>query len=41
MGDEWTNNNLIVYVEKNIFNSIDNEFIAQRLQNMKSRRKQL
>ena len=41
MGDEWMNNNLIVYIEKDVFNSIDNEFIAQRFQNMKSRREQL
>ena len=41
MGDEWINNNLIVYVKKDIFNSVDNESIAQRFQNMKSRREQL
>ena len=41
MGDEWMNDNLIVYVEKNIFNSIDNESIAQYFQNMKSRKEQL
>ena len=40
-GDEWMNNNLIVYVENDVFNSIDNEHIAQRFQNMKSRREQL
>ena len=37
-GDEWMNNNLIVYLEKDVFNSIDNKSIAQRFQNMKSRR---
>jgi len=41
MGDEWMNDNLIVYVEKDVFNSINNESIAQCFQNMKSRREQL
>ncbi|KAH9671440.1 TTF-type domain-containing protein [Citrus sinensis] len=41
MGDEWMNDNLIVYVEKDVFNSIDNESIAQYFQSMKSRREQL
>ena len=41
MEDEWINNNLIVYVEKDVFNSIDNESITQYFQNMKSRREQL
>ena len=41
IGDEWMNDNLIVYVEKDIFNSVDNESIAQRFQNMKSLREQL
>ena len=30
IGDEWMNDNLIVYVEKYVFNSVDNESIAQR-----------
>ncbi|KDO42614.1 hypothetical protein CISIN_1g044298mg, partial [Citrus sinensis] len=30
MGDEWMNDSLIVYTEKDVFNSIDNESIAQR-----------
>ena len=41
MGDEWINHNLIVCVEKDVFNSIDNESIVQCFQNMKSSRKQL
>ena len=41
MRDECINNNLIVYVKKNVFNSVDNESIAQCFQNMKSRREQL
>ena len=39
--DELMNNNLIVYVEKDVFNSVDNEFITQHFQNMKSCREQL
>ena len=30
MGDECITDNLIVHVEKDVFNSIDNESIAQR-----------
>ena len=41
MGDKWINDNSIVYVEKYVFNSVDNESIAQRFQNMKSLREQL
>ena len=41
MRDEWINNNLIVYVKKDAFNSVDNKSIVQRFQNMKSHRKQL
>ncbi|BFG20827.1 hypothetical protein CerSpe_071010 [Prunus speciosa] len=41
MGDQWMNDCLVVYLEKDIFNSIDNELIMQRFQNMKSRRGQL
>ena len=41
MGEEWTNDNLIVYVEKYIFNNVDNKSISQCFQNMKSRREQL
>ncbi|KAH9778612.1 hypothetical protein KPL71_007401 [Citrus sinensis] len=40
MGDKWINDNLIVYVEKNVFNSIDIESIAQYFQNMKPHREQ-
>ena len=29
IGDEWLNDNLIICVEKDEFNSIDNESIAQ------------
>ena len=41
MRDEWINNNLIVYVKKDAFNSVDNESITQRFQNMKSCKEQL
>ena len=41
IGDQWMNDNLLVYIEKNIFNSLDNEVIMQRFQGMKTRRGQL
>ena len=34
--ESWINNNLIVYIEKHIFHSIDNKVIMQRSQNMKT-----
>ena len=41
MGDEWLNDSLMVYIENEIFDSIDNELILNRFQNMDSRRNQL
>ncbi|KAL6143494.1 hypothetical protein ACLB2K_054189 [Fragaria x ananassa] len=41
MGDQWLNNSLIVYIEKDVFACIDNEILMQRFQNMKSRRGRL
>ncbi|XP_062100138.1 uncharacterized protein LOC133806020 [Humulus lupulus] len=41
MGDQWMNDCLLVYIEKDIFNSLDNEVIMQRFQNMKTRRGRL
>ena len=41
MGDEWLNDSLVVYIEKEIVDSIDNELILNRFQNMDSRRNQL
>ena len=41
MSDQWMNDSLIVYIEKDIFHSIDNEAIMQRFQNMKTHRNQL
>ena len=38
MGDEWLNDSLVVYIENEIFDSIDNELILNRFQNMDSRR---
>ena len=39
--DEWLNNSLVVFIEKEIFATIDNESILKRLQNMNSHRNQL
>ena len=41
MGDQWMNDCLIVYVEKDVACSIDNKTIMQRFQNIKTRRRQL
>jgi hypothetical protein len=41
MGDDWLNDNLVVYMEKEIFEKIENEAILQRFQSMRSRRIQL
>ena len=41
MGDRWMNDCLIVYIEKDVACSIDNETIVQRFQNMKTRKRQL
>ncbi|XP_004296334.1 PREDICTED: uncharacterized protein LOC101297233 [Fragaria vesca subsp. vesca] len=41
MGDQWLNDSLTVYLEKDVFNAIDNEVIIQRFQNMAPRRGQL
>ncbi|XP_061999241.1 uncharacterized protein LOC133716559 [Rosa rugosa] len=41
MGDQWMNDSLLVYIEKDIFSSIGNDAIMQRFQNMRSRRGQL
>ena len=39
IGDQWLNDCLIVYIEKDIARRIDNESIMQRFQNMKLRRR--
>jgi hypothetical protein len=41
MSNQWMNDSLIVYIEKDIFHSIDNEATVQQFQNMKTRRNQL
>ena len=41
MGDRWMNDCLLVYIEKDVVCTIDNETIMQRFQNMKTRRRQL
>jgi hypothetical protein len=41
MGDQWMNDCLVTYIEKDIFKTISNEKIMQRFQEMKTRRGQL
>ena len=41
MGYEWLNDSLVVYIEKEIFDSIDTKLILNRFQNMDSHRNQL
>ena len=41
MGDQWMNDSLVVYLEKDTFNSLDNETIIQRFQKMGPRRGKL
>ena len=41
MGDQWMNDCLVMYIEKKVACSIDNEIIMQRFQNIKTRRRQL
>ncbi|XP_042400760.1 uncharacterized protein LOC121990748 [Zingiber officinale] len=41
IGDERMNDSLVVYIEKDVFNTVDNEPILQRFHNMESRRMQL
>ena len=38
---EWLNDSLVVYIENEIFDSIDNELILNRFQNMDNRINQL
>ncbi|KAH9782458.1 TTF-type domain-containing protein [Citrus sinensis] len=39
MGDEWLNDNMVVYIEKEVFNCFDNKTILQHFQHMKSCRR--
>jgi len=36
MGDKQINNNLVVYIEKDIFDEIDNDVVMKRFQNIKT-----
>jgi hAT family C-terminal dimerisation region len=38
MGDQWLNDYLVTYIERDLFKNVDNERIMQRFQNMKTRR---
>ncbi|GMP22833.1 hypothetical protein CsSME_00000668 [Camellia sinensis var. sinensis] len=38
MSDEWMNDSLVVYIERDIFDGIDNDTIMERFQKMKTRR---
>jgi len=41
MGDQWMQDSLVVYIEREIFDTISNEAIMNRFQNMKNRRSEL
>jgi len=41
MGDEWLNNCLVIYIERDTFGGIKNEKIIQYLWNMENRRGKL
>ena len=41
IGDQWMNDWLVVYIERNVVCSINNETNMQRFQNMKTRRRKL
>ncbi|KAH9672191.1 TTF-type domain-containing protein [Citrus sinensis] len=41
MGEQLMNDSLVVYIEKDLFNNIDNEIVMQRYQCMKTRKGQL
>ena len=41
IGDQWMNNCLVTYIEKDIFKIIECKEIMQRFQNMKNRQGQL
>ncbi|CAN6699015.1 unnamed protein product [Malus baccata var. baccata] len=38
MGDQWMNDNMIIFIEREIFDGIGNDVVMQRFQNMKTRR---
>jgi hypothetical protein len=41
MGDDWLNNCLVTYIERDVFVNVEKEKIIQYFQNMKDRREQL
>ncbi|XP_022897746.1 uncharacterized protein LOC111411446 [Olea europaea var. sylvestris] len=41
IGDQWMNDSLVVYVEKDVFNEINNKTTIRRFQSMRSRKEQL
>ena len=41
MRDQWMNDCLLTYIERDLFDKMDNEVIMYRFQNMKSCREQL
>ena len=41
IGDQWMNDCLVTYIEKETFDTIDNEKIMQQFQNMKTQREHL
>ncbi|KAH9737434.1 TTF-type domain-containing protein [Citrus sinensis] len=41
MGEQWMNDSIVVYIEKDLFNNIDNEVVMQCYQCMKTRKGQL
>ena len=41
IGDQWMNDCLIVYIERDVACSFNNETIVQQFQNMKTRKRQL
>ena len=41
IGDQWMNDSLILYVQKEMFDKIENETIMQHFQSIKPHREQL
>ncbi|XP_022870916.1 zinc finger MYM-type protein 1-like [Olea europaea var. sylvestris] len=41
IGDQWLNDSLIAYIEKDVFYKIENDVIIERYQSMRTRREQL
>ena len=41
MGDEWLNDSLVVFVERDLFVTIENELILKRFQSLETHRCQL